>query len=340
MSSNDASYVKNGTLPVAAPDLPAALSALIEQIPAGCVTTYAALAEALGSEAATPWVGQWMLHHQHRRACSCHRVVRSDGRVGHYIGGEPSRKVALLRQEGIEVTGERIEPRRLEMVFRDFQTDRPLLQLREIQHALKQRVSLRGRRTMPGTVAGVDVSYRGGEGVAAYVLWDLREDRLAWSTTLRLPVRFPYISSFLSFRELPILLELIERVRAAGRMAELVVVDGSGVLHPRGAGIACHFGVLAPAAAIGVSKKLLCGKVDLAGMAPGEARPVLIGGRRRGVALRPTSGSRRPIFISPGHRIGVGMAERVIRRLLLGRRLPEPQYWADRLSRSAAVGRS
>jgi len=340
MSSNDASYANNGTLPVAAPDLPAALSALIEQIPAGCVTTYAALAEALGSEAATPWVGQWMLHHQHRRACTCHRVVRSDGRVGHYIGGEPSRKVALLRQEGIEVTGERIEPRRLEMVFRDFQTDRPLFQLREIQHALKQRVSLRGRRTMPGTVAGVDVSYRGGEGVAAYVLWDLREDRLAWSTTLRLPVRFPYISSFLSFRELPILLELIERVRAAGRMAELVVVDGSGVLHPRGAGIACHFGVLAPAAAIGVSKKLLCGKVDLAGMAPGEARPVLIGGRRRGVALRPTSGNRRPIFISPGHRIGVGMAERVIRRLLLGRRLPEPQYWADRLSRSAAVGRS
>ncbi len=161
MSSNNASYAKNGTLPVAAPDLPAALSALIEQIPAGCVTTYAALAEALGSEAATPWVGQWMLDHEHRRECTCHRVVRSDGRVGHYIGGEPSRKIALLRQEGIEVTGARIEPRRLEMVFRDFRTDRPLLQLREIQHAAETaRLSSRAaddaghggrrRRLLPG----------------------------------------------------------------------------------------------------------------------------------------------------------------------------------------------
>jgi hypothetical protein len=28
-------------------------------------------------------------------------------------------------------------------------------------------------------------------------------------------------------------------------------------------------------------------------------------------------------------------AERVVKRLLLGRRLPEPLYWADRLSRKA-----
>ena len=52
-----------------------------------------------------------------------------------------------------------------------------------------------------------------------------------------------------------------------------------------------------------------------------------------GAALRPTSGSRRPLFVSPGHRVDVPFAEGVVRRLLLGRRLPEPLYWADRLSR-------
>lgn len=327
-------------LPEQLPDLPAALVALVEQIPPGRVTTYAALAEALGSEAAAPWVGHWMIHHEHRPGCPCHRVVRSDGQVGHYVTGEPSRKISLLRQEGVEVRDGRIDPRRPEMEFRDFQTDRPLARLREVQNSLKEQVSLRGRRTMPSLVAGIDVSYQGGEGIAAYALWNLGEDRLAWSTTIRLPVRFPYISSFLSFRELPILLELIRAVGAAGRMAEVVIVDGSGILHPRGAGIACHFGVLTSVATIGVSKKLLCGEVELGEMAPGEGRPVLIAGRRRGVALRPTSGSRRPIFISPGHRISIDMAEMVVRRLLLGRRLPEPQYWADRLSRSAARGES
>ena len=60
-----------------------------------------------------------------------------------------------------------------------------------------------------------------------------------------------------------------------------------------------------------------------------EARPI-------GIALRPTAGSRRPIFISPGHRVDLPFCEQVVRRLLTGRRLPEPLYWADRLGKKEA----
>jgi len=62
---------------------------------------------------------------------------------------------------------------------------------------------------------------------------------------------------------------------------------------------------------------------------------VLQENRPSGVALRPTPTSRRPIFVSAGHRMNLALAESVVRRLLLGRRLPEPLYWADRLSRQA-----
>ena len=146
---------------------------------------------------------------------------------------------------------------------------------------------------------------------------------------------FPYITSYLAFRELPILLELVDEVRRAGRLAELVLVDGSGILHQRHAGIATHLGVVASLATIGVTKKLLCGDVELSGLGPQESRPVVFEDRVIGVALRPTAGSRRPIFISPGHRADVAFAEHVVRRMLFGRRLPEPLYWADRLSRGA-----
>jgi len=127
----------------------------------------------------------------------------------------------------------------------------------------------------------------------------------------------------------------VEAAHSAHQEGDVVIVDGSGILHPRGVGIACHLGVLADVPTIGVSKKLLSGQVNLKDMAPQEARPVLLGGKRRGTALRATDGSQRPIFISPGHRIGVEMAQRIVRRQLLGRRLPEAQYWADRLSRAA-----
>ena len=110
-------------------------------------------------------------------------------------------------------------------------------------------------------------------------------------------------------------------------------MNGSGILHPRHFGVAAHLGVAADAATIGVTKKLLCGKVDTEGMAARESRPVFHEDRLVGAALRPTSGSRRPLFVSPGHRVDVPFAEGVVRRLLLGRRLPEPLYWADRLSR-------
>ena len=56
--------------------------------------------------------------------------------------------------------------------------------------------------------------------------------------------------------------------------------------------------------------------------------------RPNGIALRPTAGSRRPIFISPGHRVDLPFCERVVRQLLTGHRLPEPLYWANRLSRA------
>ena len=68
-------------------------------------------------------------------------------------------------------------------------------------------------------------------------------------------------------------------------------------------------------------------------MAPGESRPIEYEDRLAGVALRPTPGSRRPIFISPGHRVNLAFCEAVVRRLLTGHRLPEPLHWADRLSR-------
>ena len=90
-------------------------------------------------------------------------------------------------------------------------------------------------------------------------------------------------------------------------------------------------------ATVGVTKKLLCGQVDIKEMRPGESRPVVHQERLIGVALRPTAGSLRPIFISPGHRVDVDFCERLVRQLLTGRRLPEPIYWADRLSRR--VGR-
>ncbi|NUQ63941.1 MAG: endonuclease V [Pirellulales bacterium] len=317
------------------PDLEQDLMELVRQVPAGRVSTYGSLAEALGNPVAARWVGHFLLHHQHRPDCPCHRLVRADGSLGQYAAGGLPEKAQRLAAEGVEVQDGVVDL--LRFGFDRFQSGRPLARLTRIQEEIAAEVSLRGRRASPRLVAGVDVSYTSSaEGVAAYVLVESRTGRRLWTKTIRRPVRFPYITSYLSFREIPLLLDLIDEVLAAGQMAELLLVDGSGILHPRGAGIASHIGVAASVPTIGVTKKLLCGRVDLDDMDALESRPVLYNGKEIGAAIRPTAGSRRPIFVSPGNRVSLATAESIVRRLLLGRRLPEPLYWADRLSRSDA----
>jgi len=317
------------------PDLVRQLRGLLEQVPAGRVTTYGMLADALGNRIAARWVGHFAMHHDHDARCPCHRVVLAGGQLGQYIAGGADAKQARLAAEGVEVRDGWVDLSRYG--FDRFVSDRPLEKLKRVQERLAGKVSLRRRRRLPGAVGGVDVSYtQPDEGVAAYALVETETARLVWSTTVRRRVLFPYITTYLSFRELPILLDLIAEVRGAGRMSEVLLVDGSGALHQRHVGIASHLGVVASVPTIGVTKKLLCGRVDLNGLAAEESRPVVHDDRLIGVALRPRAGSRRPIFVSPGHRVDVAFSEGVVRRLLVGRRLPEPLYWADRISRAAA----
>lgn len=226
--------------------------------------------------------------------------------------------------------------------FRDFISDRPLEHLRQVQEEIQARIVVQpfaaagqAGSVTPDLVGGVDVAYpNAGEGVAAYALVETATGRLVWSTTVRRPVVFPYISTYLSFREIPILLDLLAEVQSAGRLADVLMVDGSGILHHRHAGIASHLGVVASIPTIGVTKKLLCGSVNIDGMTPSESRPVALEDYPIGIALRPTAGSRRPIFISPGHQVDVPFCEQLVRQLLTGHRLPEPIYWADRLSKT------
>jgi deoxyribonuclease V len=318
--------------PTATIDLESELRWLIAQIPPGRAATCGQLAEALGHRAAARWVGHFALHHEGGADCPCHRIVRAEGELGGYAHGSLLVKKRLLRTEGIILRQGRVPLE--ECGFTRFQSERPLEQLLHIQEALSKKIKPRAWRKMPRYAGGVDVAYPNPrEAQAAYALVDVETGQLVWSKIIRTPVRFPYITGFLSFRELPPLMALIDEVRREGKLADVVLVDGSGILHPRRAGIAAHFGVAAEVPTIGVTKKLLCGQVDIKDIETGQSRPVIDGDELLGLAIRATGGSRRPLFISPGHQTNLVFSEKMVKKLLRGRRLPEPLYWADRLSR-------
>lgn len=79
---------------------------LLARIPAGQVTTYAEIARALGSTGYRA-VGSAMAKNDQLITRPCHRVVKSDGRIGGYALGT-DKKERLLKNEGIEVNNGRV----------------------------------------------------------------------------------------------------------------------------------------------------------------------------------------------------------------------------------------
>ena len=83
--------------------------AMTSLIPMGKVTTYGAIAKAMGLPRAARAVGNALGANGNPIVVPCHRVVRSDGALGGYSGGEgPVTKAKLLAREGVQVSGGRI----------------------------------------------------------------------------------------------------------------------------------------------------------------------------------------------------------------------------------------
>ena len=75
----------------------------IRTIPAGQVRSYQWVAKEIGAERAARAVGTALAKNPVPLLLPCHRVVRSDGRLGEYSGGGPSVKAKLLAFEGVDL---------------------------------------------------------------------------------------------------------------------------------------------------------------------------------------------------------------------------------------------
>lgn len=80
---------------------------LVSKIPEGKVTTYKEIARALGSPNACRAVGNVIARNPCPLKIPCHRVMRSDGKLGGYRFGS-KRKARLLAKEGIKIKGEKV----------------------------------------------------------------------------------------------------------------------------------------------------------------------------------------------------------------------------------------
>lgn len=202
-----------------------------------------------------------------------------------------------------------------------------------VQREIATRVDLRDDGGAVDVVAGLDISYEVGSdrAVAAAVAVRCGTGEVLDEALVEGEARFPYVPGLLAFREVPLLLEALEALTTP---VDLLLCDGQGLAHPQRAGAACHLGVLTGLRSVGCAKNHLVGEHTEPGRERGARSPLVDGGTVVGTVLRTQDGVR-PVYVSPGHRIGVERAAEVVLHLAARYRLPDPVRRADHISRQA-----
>lgn len=208
-----------------------------------------------------------------------------------------------------------------------------------LQRRLRSGLILRGGPRAPRLVAGADVAYAKERGrcYAAVVVLSLPGLRVVEEASAERAVTFPYVPGLLSFREGPAVIAALARLRCR---PDLIMFDAQGYAHPRRFGLASHLGYLLDTASIGCAKSILVGEYEGLGEKAESFAWLVDRGERVGAALRTRAGVR-PVYVSPGHRVGFRRALRLAMMTVGKFRVPEPTRLADiavaRLKREAAA---
>lgn len=184
-------------------------------------------------------------------------------------------------------------------------------------------------------VAGVDVSYdREGFSFGTVVVLEFPSLKVVEVVCERCQPSFPYVPGFLSFREGPVIEKAFSRISVT---PQIFFFDGQGIAHPRGVGLATHLGVVFGIVSVGVAKKPLLGTFLPPGEERGNFSILEHQGKPVGLVVR-TKANVKPVFVSPGNRIGFSQACEWTLKVTGKYRLPEPTRLAHIFSEKGKRG--
>lgn len=209
------------------------------------------------------------------------------------------------------------------------------MELKNIQNRLKPYIRLTDdfQKSDIKPAAGVDLAYWTKNNIqyaaCCIIVLDYQTNAVIETASSVGTVYFPYIPGFLAFRELPLILKTVQKLKHA---PDVFLFDGNGILHPNQMGIATHASFYLNKPTIGVAKNYL--KIqDTDFIQPGETigdyTDIRINDQTLGRALR-TRKNTKPIFISCGNFLTLNTATDIVLHFITKEsRIPLPTRLAD-----------
>jgi deoxyribonuclease V len=205
---------------------------------------------------------------------------------------------------------------------------------RELQRKIAKKVILYDDfLNPPQTVAGLDVSYKNKKAFAVAVILDYKNLKLLENKSISMDIKFPYIPTLLSFREVKPLSAVIEKLEIK---PDVFLVDAHGIAHPYFSGCASHLGVSLDIPTIGVAKKKLVGDYNNPANKKGTWTLLKYQDQIIGAVLR-TKKDCKPLFISTGHKVSLKSALKIVIETTKKYKHPEPLRLAHLLTKKVST---
>ncbi|MHC4618443.1 MAG: deoxyribonuclease V [Planctomycetota bacterium] len=199
----------------------------------------------------------------------------------------------------------------------------------DLQKKLACQVNFAPLKKRPRLVGGLDCAFSsdGTRIVAAAVVMKPADFELIETTTASRKVTFPYIPGLLSFREAPVCIAAVQKLR---NTPDVFIIDGQGIAHPRRLGLAAHLGLFFNKPTVGCAKSRLTGDFEEPPVEKGAYRLLKDGSEVIGAVVR-TRSKVRPVYVSVGNKCRLKDAVEVVLACTTKYRLPEPTRLAHQL---------
>lgn len=208
-------------------------------------------------------------------------------------------------------------------------------QFNKIQLDMMNKVNLKNNFDISdiNIIAGVDLAYWN-EGdvekaVCCIVVMDYNSKNILERQQHIGTITIPYMPGYLAFRELPLILETVKKLKTK---PDIFMFDGNGYLHVRHMGIATHASFYLNKPVIGVAKSYYkidetnCPEVD---NYDGAFCDIIIKDEVYGRAYR-SHKNVKPIFISVGNNIDLDTSMQICKNMITNEsRIPLPTRLAD-----------
>ncbi len=210
-------------------------------------------------------------------------------------------------------------------------------QARDCQKNLASKVQFVPLKKQPKLIVGIDCAFSkdGKKIIAAVVVLKLPNFTPVETTTALRKVTFPYIPGLLSFREAPVCIAAVGKLKTK---PDLFIIDGQGIAHPRRLGLAAHLGLFFDKPTIGCAKSRLIGQFEEPPLEKGAY--TLLKDKKRmkpdtqytirntqyetiGAVVR-TRTNIKPVFVSVGNKCLLKDAIKITLACAVKYRLPEP----------------